>query len=760
MANGSGGLVTLTIDDRQVSVPLGTGLVEAAVSAGVEIPVFCYEPRLGPPVGACRMCLVEIEGNPKLQAGCTLTASEGMVVRTAATSPKAADGQEATLEFILVNHPLDCPVCDKGGECPLQDLTFRYGPGATRMTFPKATFDKPIPISPLIALDRERCILCYRCTRFSEEVAEDGLLIARNRGARTEIATFEDEPYDSVFSGNVIELCPVGALTSSLYRFDARPWEIQNVPTVCTGCAVGCNVSATIREGRVKRILSRNHPEIDGGWLCDKGRFAYPHLRAHDRILTPLRRGPKGLYEVSWDEALDMAEEMLRSAEGAIVTALSGSETNEIAYALGRLLRLGLGAHSAVLPEATSDALGAFRLPLSAIADAELVVVVGDDPVVERAPIVDLWIKQARRGGAEVVVCSPTEPTRVVPGGAAAFCRELGSVRSKLGKKLRGSDRAVLVWSGPGGGGGARIAELAHALGFDGKPGCGAFQLPGTPNGLGVAASWSVAADADEASPEPIALLVVSGDEAAADPSVRALAEEAERVLVLTMFQELAGGWADLILPATAALERDGTSLNLEGRLQRLRSTVPAPCPEELVWLSELAARFGVAVPPQASLVFDELSERLFSDISLDDVGLFASLPPRHPYETPEPATTPEPIPLPSAADEHFVGELRLQRYRPLLSGPAVERIPELEFQRPERVVEIARGDAERRGIAPGDEVLVRSNGTSVALRAQVSRKLHEGVARIADEHAGELHATVEVVRGPSLREAPNGGEA
>jgi len=222
-------LVSVTVDDRRVEVQTGTGLVEAALAAGVEIPVFCYEPRLGPPVGACRMCLVEIEGMPKLQAGCTLTATDGMVIRTSATSAKAAEGQEATLEFILVNHPLDCPVCDKGGECPLQDLTFRYGPGNTRMSFAKLTVDKPIPVSPLIALDRERCILCYRCTRFSEDVSEDGLLIARNRGAQTEIATFEDEPYRSPFSGNVVELCPVGALTSTLYRFDARPWDIQNV---------------------------------------------------------------------------------------------------------------------------------------------------------------------------------------------------------------------------------------------------------------------------------------------------------------------------------------------------------------------------------------------------------------------------------------------------------------------------------------------------------------------------------------------------
>ncbi len=313
-------VVTVTIDGREVHVPKGTGLVETALEAGIEIPVFCYEPRLGPAVGACRMCLVEIEGIPKLQAACTLTAPDGMVVKTAQTSEKAAQGQNATLEFILVNHPLDCPVCDKGGECPLQDLTFRYGPGTTRMTFPKRTFDKPIPISPTIALDRERCILCYRCTRFSEDVAEDGQLVARNRGAASMIATFEDEPYRAPFSGNVIELCPVGALTSTQYRFEARPWEIQNVPTVCGLCPVGCNVTATTREGKVKRILSRNHPEIDEGWLCDKGRFAYAHLTAPDRIAEPLAKaGPRRLEPLSWDDALDHAEELLRNAGANVV---------------------------------------------------------------------------------------------------------------------------------------------------------------------------------------------------------------------------------------------------------------------------------------------------------------------------------------------------------------------------------------------------------------------------------------------------------
>src|SRR5438093_427586 len=443
-------LVSLMIDGHAVQVPRGTGLVEAALAASVEIPVFCYEPRLGPPVGACRMCLCEITpGPPKPQAACTLTAQDGMVVKTALTSEMARIAQNATLEFILVNHPLDCPVCDKGGECPLQDLTFRYGPGNTRMTFPKRTFDKPIPISPLIALDRERCILCYRCTRFSETVAEDGQLIARNRGSQSVIATFEDEPYRAPFSGNVIELCPVGALTSTQYRFEARPWEIQNIPTVCGMCPVGCNVNATTREGKVKRILSRNHQDVDQGWLCDKGRFAFTHLQADDRLRDPLLRvRRRGFEEVSWERALDEAERLLRAAGDRVVTALSGSETVEHAYALAKLLRRGLGAHSAVMPEEVSSAIDACRVPLSAIRDADLVVVLGDVPVVERAPIVELWAKAARRNGARVVY-------------------ELDE------DAVRAAKNAILIWAGPGGRGGATVAAQAERLGA-----AGAFYLP------------------------------------------------------------------------------------------------------------------------------------------------------------------------------------------------------------------------------------------------------------------------------------------
>ncbi|OLD97920.1 MAG: hypothetical protein AUG91_10335 [Actinobacteria bacterium 13_1_20CM_4_69_9] len=700
------GTVRLTIDGIQVEVPKGTGLVEAALAAGIEIPVFCYEPRLGAPVGACRMCLCEITpGPPKPQAACTLQATDGMDVRTALTSAVAAEAQNATLEFILVNHPLDCPVCDKGGECPLQDLTFRYGPGNTRMTFPKRTFDKPIPISPLIALDRERCILCYRCTRFSEQVAEDGQLVAVNRGSQTQIATFEDEPYRAPFTGNVIELCPVGALTSTTYRFEARPWEIQDVPSVCGLCPVGCNVDVTTREGKVKRILSRNHPEVDQGWLCDKGRFAHQHLNADDRLSDPLLRvRRRGFEEISWERALDVAEQLLRGADGRIVTALSGSETVEQAYALAKLLRRGLSSHTAMLPEEVSDALDSFRVPLSAIADADVIAVLGDAPIVERAPIVELWVKQAKRNGARVVTSLD----------------EIGEASDP-----------ILIWCGPGGGGGARLAALAESASAK-----GAFYLPETANARGVCDAWAAAADTEPANPDPIGLLIVSGDEAAANPDVRALAEQAERVLVISMFHGLAGGWADLVLPGTSYLERDGTYVNLEGRLQRLRRAVIPPAPDELVWISRLAERFDVAVSPYPSAVFAEVSPIAFGGIPFGVVGDLAELPP---------ATEGH---VPGQSRDMAVSEpsgLRLIRYRPLFSGPAVERTPELQFQRPLAEVEISRHDATDRRIRTGDDVTVSSNGTSVTLRARISDDLRAGVVRVADEHAGDLQPTVEL---------------
>jgi NADH-quinone oxidoreductase subunit G len=464
-----------------------------------------------------------------------------------------------------------------------------------------------------------------------------------------------------------------------------------------------------VREGKVKRILSRNHFEVDEGWICDKGRFAFTHLRAEDRLTEPRRRNRA----ISWDEALDEAERLLRGARGRVVTALSGSETVEQAYALGKLLRVGLESHEAMLIEEISSALDAYRLPLSAIRDADAVVVLGDVPVVELAPVVDLWIKAARRKGARI----------------------LDSVDN-----VGDAERVVLVWSGPGGRGGTTVAALAAKLGLAGREGCGAFYLPETPNGRGVFDAWAACCDDDGPEPESIGVLIVSGDEAAASADVRALAEQAEHTIVVSMF-ELDESWnPDLLLPGTSYLERDGTFVNLEGRLQRLRRTVTPPCPEELEWIAQLAARFDVDVAPYAAAVFGEVSAKVYGGLSFGEVGERAPLRvyPEAPTDAPS---------LPEKEQQPGQGEVRLVAYKPLFSGAAVARVAELQFQRPQPELELSPDDAGWRGISNGDYVTVGTNGSAITLPARINRKLRKGIARVALEHANGLGGIVELSR-------------
>ena len=315
-------IIQLTIDGREVRAVEGSMLVDAAKQGNVEIPYFCYEPSLGAPVGACRMCLVEIEGIPKLQTSCSTPVKDGMVVHT--QTDRVHHAQNAIVEFLLVNHPLDCPVCDKGGECPLQDITFGWGLGRSRFIEPKRHFEKPLALSPLIAIDRERCILCYRCVRFSQEISEDYQLIFTERGAHTFVGTFDGHPYVAPFSGNIIELCPVGALTSQAYRFRARPWDIEGAGGICTLCPSQCNVEFTVRDEKVERVRSRDatgaatgggpvgNADVDDGWLCDKGRFAYQAIHVDERITQPLVRDGGSLRPVSWDRAMDAAAGLAR----------------------------------------------------------------------------------------------------------------------------------------------------------------------------------------------------------------------------------------------------------------------------------------------------------------------------------------------------------------------------------------------------------------------------------------------------------------
>jgi NADH-quinone oxidoreductase subunit G len=443
-------VITFEIDGREVQAPEGTMLVDAAKHGDVEIPYFCYEPKLGQPVGACRMCLVEIEGIPKLQTSCSTPVRDGMVVNT--TSDRVRHAQNAVVEFLLINHPLDCPVCDKGGECPLQDISFGWGAGHSRYVEPKRHFKKPLELSPLVAIDRERCILCYRCVRFSQEVAEDNQLVFLERGDHTFVGTHDGLPYVGPFSGNIIELCPVGALTSTSYRFRARPWDIEDSGTVCALCPSQCNVKLTIRDDvKVVRVLARDHAEVDDGWLCDKGRFGYQSFGSEERITAPMVRDGGYLRAVSWERALSEAAAALRKSGEGTAAFVSGQTTNEEGLLVQRLMRDGLGSgwvesREGWLPDA-AQARRLARPDLSArvsdIDHADAILLVGAEPVDEMA-ILDLRVRKAvRRNGAKLVTLSARPSTldsnavaavRHAPGAEeaalAALASALGSTRA------------------------------------------------------------------------------------------------------------------------------------------------------------------------------------------------------------------------------------------------------------------------------------------------------------------------------------------
>jgi NADH-quinone oxidoreductase subunit G len=624
-------------------------LVDAAKQGDIEIPVFCYEPKLGEPVGACRMCLVEIEGLPKLQTACSTPIRDGMVVHTR-TEP-VVDAQNAVVEFLLVNHPLDCPVCDKGGECPLQDISMGWGPGRSRVREPKRHFKKPLPLSSEVLIDRERCILCYRCVRFSQEVSEDEQLQMVERGDRTYVGTFDEKPYEAPFHGNIVELCPVGALTSASYRFRARPWDIENAGSVCTLCPSQCNVSFSVRDEQVKRVLARDNPEIDDGWLCDRGRYGFLDIvNSPERLTEPLVRDGGALRPASWEEALERLAAGLRAAGSRSAAIAGGGASNEEGYFLQGILRRGLGSphldcatgpvDAGLLRELSRSELAA-HVPDLDYAGAILVVEL--DPVRD-APILDLRVRKAvRRGGAVLTVASaePTaldgrgaETVRYEPGEAAAF---LGALAGALGASghdgggahaeqagrvaaiLREAPETVILWgerlwSSPGAA--AALLAIAEALGIAGTHGAGLIEVPVAANGRGLreagflpGAGPKLSETAPGSGADGIRTALETGDLDAlvlldADPLTdggapgwREALMAAQFVASFATFVDGAAALADVVLPLETHAEKDGTVTHPDGTVQRLRSTVPRPGLVRPVTdvLGELAGALGLA---------------------------------------------------------------------------------------------------------------------------------------------------------------------
>jgi NADH-quinone oxidoreductase subunit G len=619
--------VTVTIDGREVVALEGEMLHDAARKGDVEIPVFCYEPKLGAPVGACRMCLVEVEGIPKLQTSCSTPVRDGMVVHTRTEQVKKA--QNAVVEFLLVNHPLDCPVCDKGGECPLQDITTGWGPGKSRVIDEKRHFEKPIELSPLVAIDRERCILCYRCVRFSQEVSEDAQLQLLERGDRTYVGTFDDRPYVSPFQGNITDICPVGALTNYTYRFRARPWDIEQAGSVCTLCPSQCNVSFTVRDEKVKRVIVRDNPGVDDGWICDKGRYGFEMFSAAERVTEPRTKGGN---KVSYEDAIARAAEGLRKADGK-VAAIVGDASNEEGFLVGEILRGAL--HSPHLDSRPAGGPGIDTIldlarperqaAVTDIDDADVILVLGTDPM-QSSPILDLRIRKAiRRNGARLAVATE-RPTaldggaeaiaRYAPGQAAYFISQLteaiggaDNVATPLAESLRDAGKVVVVWGERiGADATAQLPALAEKLGVDGPKTQDSLELSAHQHGFLEVPEVANARGLREAGVLPdagpgLAALAVHGKgteeirQALIDGDLDGLIligvdplrdfgdtsawEEALNaasfVVSFSTFATASAAKADVLFPLETHAEKDGTVTHPDGRLQRVRPAAGRP---------------------------------------------------------------------------------------------------------------------------------------------------------------------------------------
>jgi NADH-quinone oxidoreductase subunit G len=656
-------LVSVTIDGRTVQAPRGELLIRAAQNNGTYIPRFCWHERLKP-VGMCRMCLVEVEGMRGLQISCATPVADGMVVKT--TSPAVTTAQDGVLEFLLINHPLDCPVCDRGGECPLQDQTLAFGPGESRFVEEKRHFAKPTPISDLVLLDRERCIQCGRCTRFAAEVAGDPLIDFGERGANTEVITYHDTPFDSPFSGNVVQICPVGALTARPYRFRARPWDLEASETSCTACAVACRGSLESTSNRLVRLLGVDSAPVNQGWLCDKGRYGLEWVHSEGRLRTPLVRRAGELLEATWPEALDAAADSLRhtmNARGTVAVLGGATDTNEAAYAWARLAKGVIGTDH--VDAQLDDGLPAdvvLGMPRATIADldtAKAIVLLAPDLKTE-LPVLYLRVRQAVVDNRVPLVeitsrdsgLTPyaTAIARCVPGEADQSATHvanalMGKARAKdhAGRSVVDAvadrDGRVVVVLGR-----SSVAEQAaatvHAATILARvPGVrflsalvggnvhGALDLGLAPGFLPgrvtldagrdhVRAAWGAVPDAPGQDAEGIlraaangqvdTLVLVGCDPLAEFPDrelARAALERVDTVLAVTPFPDAAADQAAVVLPPTVWGEQNGTMTNLEGRVVRVARRV-AP---------EGSTLEGWRIPV-------ELAARLGTDLDLETI--------------------------------------------------------------------------------------------------------------------------------------------
>ena len=594
-------MITVVIDGFEVTVPKGTLVIRAAEKLGIQIPRFCDHPLLEPE-GACRQCLVDIEINgrafPKPQASCTIPVENNMIVKTQLTSPVAEKAQAGIMEFLLINHPLDCPVCDKGGECPLQNQAMSTGRPESRYEGVKRTFEKPVPISSQVLLDRERCVLCARCTRFSEQIAGDPFITLNDRGALQQVGIYENDPFESYYSGNTVQICPVGALTGTSYRFRARPFDLVSIDSACEHCASGCAMRTDIRRGKTLRRLAGDDPSVNEEWNCDKGRWAFKYLKSRERVTNPMIRGADGeLHEASWPEAIAFAAAGLKGKRAGVL--VGGRATVEDAYGYSKFARIALGTNDIdfrARPHSDEETsfLSSIALGLTAsykdVDKADQVVLLGFEPE-EESPIVFLRIyKQVRKRALTVISDAPfasrgsaklnaklvTEISEI----SGLSAKSVILVGERLSEKTGALSSAVALAEKSG----AKLAWIPRRAGERGAIASGAIStlLPGgrpvsdASARVDVAAAWSVdslPSNPGRTTSEILLALsvknldaIVIGGVDPLDISNAALSQLLNSFVVsLEITHSAVTAVADVVLPVAAVIEKSGSFQDWQG---------------------------------------------------------------------------------------------------------------------------------------------------------------------------------------------------
>jgi len=593
-------IVKITIDGVPVSVPKGTLLVEAAKTVDQEIPIYCYHTKLGP-AGLCRICLVEIDGMPKLQIACNTAATDGMVVRT--SGPKVEAARAMVLELFLVNHPLDCPICDKGGECDLQDYAMAYARGTSDVADPKLSKPKAVDLGPTIVLDEERCIVCQRCVRFDDIIADEQQLVVKDRGARDIIATATGRPYNHNFTGNVTELCPVGALTSKTYRFRSRPWDLQRTQTSCTQCSVGCQQFVDVRHGNALRTTLVEDDPISDGWLCDRGRYNIGFYQSPERLTQPLFRKDGRFVQIGWDDAFILWAKAVRDAIDArgvaSVGAVGGGRlTNEEAYALQHVFRsAGVNNLDWRAGRQRQASPGARNGTLDAVEAAQAVVIIGESPE-ERAPVLWLRVRKAARTGAKIVTAATPDEARSAAGDAARVALIWDGV------DLARARAYAQAFSGVGELSTYVAGEQSNARGAEAMG-----MLPGKGPGFAAAApGLDTYAMLDRARRGQIAVLSIFGANPVRNgPDAAAVASALQSIgflVVSEIFMTETAQRASLVLPAAGAFEKSGTTTNFAGDLLPVNLSLDAPdfVRSDLDIIRGLAEQLGVTLPFEEEL--------------------------------------------------------------------------------------------------------------------------------------------------------------